>query len=160
MTLVWQQNILCLPYVLLFLPLVRYQGLFNNYVALKFPFLTHSLPTIRLQHKWPQEPYVTLRSTRISTLSFISLFFEVEKIPSDIHPPMIHPPIFLSSYTKLSGLNKKEEKLMQNLYFQWATFKGDLVSHSFSFPSIGDELEIKLRCFKTYFNFHPYWRAL
>ena len=34
------------------------------------------------------------------------LFFEVEKNPRDTHPPATYPAMFLSNYTKFSGLIK------------------------------------------------------
>ena len=45
----------------------------------------------------------------------------------------------------MARLKKKNKNQLESRYFQWATFKGGLVSRSFPFPSFGDEIELKQR---------------
>ena len=94
----------------------RNRGLFNNYVTQKFPFFDTPTPPTPLPspsrfitngHKTPP-PYVTSRLTQIPLFIIYFSSLKLKKNPKDTHPPMAHPPMFLSNETKLSGLNKKD----------------------------------------------------
>ena len=95
------------------------QGLPNNYITLKLPFFDlcpplPPLPSCFITNDNKTPPYVTSRLTQIPfpllyhLFLFFFLFLRLEKQQNkDAHPPMTHPPMFLSNWTKLSGLNEK-----------------------------------------------------
>ena len=78
----------------------RNRGLFNNYVTQKFPYFDPPPPssTITLHHEWSQDPpYVTSRLTQIPLFIIYFSSLKLKKNPKDTHPPMAHPPMFLSN---------------------------------------------------------------
>ena len=73
-------------------------GLFNNYVRLKLSFFNPPTPIYHASSRMTTRPllhYVTPDTD--NPLFHLFLFFEVEKKPKDMHPPMTHPPMFLSN---------------------------------------------------------------